>query len=239
MNHCCCLPGHVIRKLLEFLRRWQMRWDSFGGHIVDEQSIAWSDIKLKGRIFPQVPPGQSTGQHSHCLSCSLIRSELVFIVQCKLLQLCKAFLMTVTARRLVPVPMGVLQVEQVSLSTWLFCHFFKQRAHTKWPRGQQGTGPSLGSVMQIEHSTIFCSQLLNLLVQLRQSFLQNLTISFIDIFYCPLSRPLSAATGRTIPDWSPALCQTLDMIWRTWESSHDSGMTRNSQLTWLHKHMCI
>ena len=38
---------------------------------------------MKGRIFPQAPPGQSTGQHSHCLSCSLIRSELVFIGQCK------------------------------------------------------------------------------------------------------------------------------------------------------------
>ena len=225
--------------LLEFLRRWQMRWDSFGGHIVDEQSIAWSDIKLKGRIFPQVPPGQSTGQHSHCLSCSLIRSELVFIGQCKFSAAVQGVLDDSDCQETcacshgspaggagVPVDLAVLPLFQTTCT-----HEMTSRTT------RDGTFP--GRVLQIEHSTIFCSQLLNLLVQLRQSFLQNLTISFIDIIYCPLSRPLSAATGQTVHDWSPALCQTLDMIWRTWELSHDSGMTRNSQLTWLHKHMCI
>merc|ERR1719458_499948 len=67
--------------------------------------------------------------------------------------------MTVAASRLLPVPIGHLQVGQLFLLAWLSCHCFKQGEQTKCPRGQQGTGPSsLGSVLHIEHSTrLSCS----------------------------------------------------------------------------------
>ena len=131
-----------------------------GGQWQSGYFSTWSETRLKGMSWGQACPGQSTWRNSQSSSsCSLICSNGTFAVQSSFLQLWRACLMTVAASRLLPVPIGRLHVGQLFLSTWHSCRrcqYFKQGEQTKWPRGQEGTGTSLGSLLQTLHSTKLC-----------------------------------------------------------------------------------
>merc|ERR1719427_2221392 len=102
------------------------------------------------------------------------------------------------ASRLCPSPIGARQVGQLSpLPSFLI--FRRQGEQVRWPLGQEGTGPILGTTKQTGHSSLSLANLISLLCLMAMSnrSVFSLRILALSSLFLPITFAIWYFSSRT------------------------------------------